>query len=149
MQSSQHYNRGEDRKITDWKWDMLFARYHWEPQNICKRFCHCHFSFLQTFVLFLHYINSCLSLIPYIAVPSSAGREEHGGENGVRFSSCESSTHSPGWAVMSAFSNCLWFQYLTTGIFASTKDRNSCISPCTDAQLCVLWQNTSWSWILY
>lgn len=44
-QLSQWYNEGEDRKITDWRWDMLFARYHWEPQNICKHFCHCHFQF--------------------------------------------------------------------------------------------------------
>lgn len=65
------------------------------PRTFASIFATVIFSFLQTFVLFLHYINSCLSLIAYIAVPSSAGKEENGEENGVRFSLCESNMHNP------------------------------------------------------
>lgn len=80
--SKLHWGR-EDTKFMDWKWDMLFTRHLGELQNICKHFCHCHFRFSSEIcVVFTLQQKLLLSLIMYIAVPSSVGREECGKENG-------------------------------------------------------------------
>lgn len=51
------------------------------PEHLQAFFATVILGFLQKSVLFLHYIKSCLSLIIYITVPSSAGRKEQE-ENG-------------------------------------------------------------------